>query len=184
MVFVIFVKIFIKMNNNLGYLLLLIIGLSMFSACKKYEDNPYIFSLRTKEARVVNSWKYELVLRNGLDVTTGVVTDSENEITIDYNKSSIGFDDEGRFATWIHFNEVDTLTGKNLVQYDGSWEFQSDKEQLLLTYDNPAPPTGDSEVWNLTRLQHRQLWWVENTDNGNNIEYRLMPANPSGGLFQ
>jgi len=173
------------MNIKLKYLLILLVGLSTFSACRKYEDNSFFFHLRTKEARVVNSWKYELVLRNGLDVTTGIVTDSESEITIDYNKSSVGFDDEGRFATWIHFNEPDSLTGDNLIQYDGSWEFQSNNDQLLLTYDNPAPPTGDTEVWNLTRLQHRNLWWVENTDNGNNIEYRLAPKNnTSGGLFQ
>jgi len=131
-----------KMNINLRYLLILIVGLSTFSACKKYEDNPYIFPMRTKEARVVNSWSYELVLRNGLDVTTGMVTDSEDEITI------------------------------------------SDKEQLLLTYDDPAPLTGATEIWDLTRLQHRNLWWIKNTADDNHIEYRLTPSiNTGGGLF-
>jgi len=173
-----------KMNINLRYLLILIVGLSTFSACKKYEDNPYIFPMRTKEARVVNSWSYELVLRNGLDVTTGMVTDSEDEITIDYSRSSVGFDDKGRFATWIYFNDPDTLTGQNLIQYDGSWEFQSDKEQLLLTYDDPAPLTGATEIWDLTRLQHRNLWWIKNTADDNHIEYRLTPSiNTGGGLF-
>jgi len=120
------------MNINLRYLLILIIGLSTFSACKKYEDNPYIFPMRTKEARVVNSWNYEFVLRNGLDVTTGMVT----------------------------------------------------KEQLLLTYDDPAPVTGATETWNLTRLQHRHLWWIKNTSDDNHFEYRLTPSNSSGGLFK
>jgi len=157
-------------------------GLGMFSGCKKYECNPYIFPVRTKKARVVNSWKYELVLRNGLDVTTGKVVDSENEITIDYSLSSIGFDKEGRFATWIHFNEaIDTLD--NLVQYDGSWEFQNEKEQLLLTFDEPYPPTGDTVVWNLTRLQERQLWWIENTGDDNHLEYRLTPTLETNGFF-
>lgn len=172
------------MNNNLRYLLILLVGVSTFSACKKYEDNPWIFPMRTKEARVVNSWEYELVLRNGLDVTTGLVTDSEDEKTIDYSKSSIGFDDEGNFSTWVHFNEVDTLTGENLVQYDGKWEFQANKEQLKLVYEDNIAPFGiDTVVWDLTRLQHRHLWWKEYTADENNIEYRLQPTEKSSGLF-
>lgn len=172
--------------TNLRYLLILIIGLSafgMFSGCRKYECNPYIFPVRTKKARVVNSWKYELVLRNGLDVTTGKVMDSENEITIDYSLSRIGFDDKGRFSTWIYFNDpIDTLD--NLVQYDGSWKFQNNKEELRLTFDEPYPPTGDTAIWNLTRLQERQLWWVEDSNDDNHLEYRLVPTlEVSGGLF-
>lgn len=166
------------MNINLRYLLILIIGLSTFSACKKYEDNPYIFPLRTKKARVVNSWKYELVLRNGLDVTTNMVTDDNDKI--DYSLSSAGFDDEGRFTIKLFFN--DSLTDPNPIQYDGDWEFQSDKEQLLLIYDFPDM---DTAVWDLTRLQHRRLWWKEVTPSGNNVEYRLTPsAGGGGGLFQ
>jgi len=173
------------MNINLKYLLVLIVGLSSFSACKKYEDNPLIFPIRTKKARLVNSWEYQLVLRNGLNVTTGLVTDSEDEQTVDFSKSSIGFDDQGNFSTWVHFNEIDTLTGSNLVQYDGKWEFQSDKEQLRLVYeDNIAPLGVDTVVWDLTRLQHRHLWWKEVTADGNNVEYRLSPTGDSGGLFK
>jgi len=156
--------------TNLRYLLFFLIaifGCSMFSACK-YEDNPFI-SFRTKKARLVNSWQYELVLRNGLDVTTGRVVDSDQEVTIDYSLSSIGFDDQGRFATWIHF--VDTLR-----QYDGDWEFSDDKEEVKLTYDASAvPPTGNSETWKITRLQERHLWLEEQTPEGNNIQYRLVP---------
>jgi|GEM_PF-677967 len=174
------------MNKNLRYLLLLIIGLSTFSACKKYEDNPYIFPLRTKEARVVNSWKYELVTRNGLDVTTGLVADSEDEKTVDYSKSRIGFDEDGHFTTWLHFNEPDTA-GENLLQYDGKWEFVSDKEQLKLVFEDGIIPLNlstDTIFWNLTRLQHRHLWWGETTTDDNNIEYRLIPTRERGGLFQ
>jgi len=173
------------MNINLKYLLILIIGLSTFSACKKYECNPLIFPLRTKKARVVNSWKYEIVLRNGLDVTTGMVTDSEDEETIDYSQSRIGFDDEGHFSTWVYFNDIDTTTGTNLIQYDGKWSFVSKKERLKLIYEDGIAPFGiDTVWWNLTRLQHRHLWWVENTDDDNNIEYRLTPTDDSKGLFK
>jgi len=166
------------MNINLRYLLILIVGLSTFSACKKYECNPLIFPLRTKKARVVNSWKYEIVLRNQLDVTAGMV--KANGYEIDYTRSSVGLHDEGRFTMKTFFKHLDTTH-----QYDGSWKFQSDKEKLLLTYDNPDTLlTNGMEVWDLTRLQHRHLWWVENSGGDNIIEYRLTPTDESSGLFK
>ena len=161
--------------------ILAVLALSTLASCSKYEDNSWFFHLRDKEKRVVNSWDYELVLRNGLDVTTGSVLDSEDEITIDYSQSSIGFDDDGRFATWIYFNEIDSVS--NLIQYDGSWEFANDKEVIILTFDEPVPPTGGMQTWNLSRLQENSLWWIENTDDDNHIEYRLTPNLESGGLF-
>ncbi len=166
------------MKHIIPYTAVALIIILAFSSCKKYECNPLIFPVRTKKARVVNSWNYELVLRNGLDVTTGNVTANTGESTIDYSLSRIGFDDQDRFSTWIYFNDLDTLK-----QYDGSWEFQDKREKVVLKFDEPYPPVGQVQEWNLIRLQENRLWWTEVIDDINNLEYRLTPSSPSGGLF-
>ncbi len=170
----------IKQNMKVlyPYLSLLLVVTLAFSSCRKYECNPYIFPLRTKKARVVNSWNYDLVLRNGLDVTTGNVTANTGEATIDYSLSKIGFDNQDRFATWIYFNDLDTLK-----QYDGSWEFQDKKEKVILKFDEPFPPSGQFQEWNLIRLQERNLWWTEDTEENNHLEYRLTPTAGKSGIL-
>ena len=126
----------------------------------KYEDGPFI-TLRSKKARVVNSWNYDLVLRNGLDVTGG-----SPGFSVDYSKSSIGFDDNGRFSVIEHY--ADTLVAP--VQYDGSWSFQDDKSQIALNYDN-----GTIRTWTIARLCEVSFW-VEEDISGNIIQYQLKPS--------
>lgn len=146
---------------------LLILCCCSMMACKKYEDGPW-FTLRGKEARVVNSWEYELVLRNGLNVTEGLPEPG----TIKYSSSKIGFNDENRFSTVLVFSDS---VGSPSTRFDGSWMFSESEEDIILIYDQPAPIQGDTQVWRITKLRESELWAEE--DFGNNLyEYRLKPG--------
>ena len=128
-----------------------------FWSCSKYDDGPWI-SLRGKENRLVNPWKYSLVLRNGDNVMDGKVPGS-----INYTESSIGFNEEGRFT---EINSIDAIAS----QKDGNWAFDEDKTILQLTFDD------GSEDRNLTilKLKHEELWLKEVS--GENLKkYRLVP---------
>lgn len=99
------------------------------SGCKKYEDGP-LFSLRSKEARVVNNWKYERIF----DVKTG------NNYTV-YNYKLIEFFDNGRY----HLGE-----GLSNTQWDGDWEFSKDKKEIILDKD---------EHYRILKLKEKEFWY-------------------------
>ena len=146
--------------------IMLIFLMIICDGCRKYENGPW-FSLRSKEGRVINSWDYELVLRNGLDVTEG-----QPELSIVYSSSSIGFNENKRFSTIIAY--TDSLTNPP-QRFDGTWGFSDNEDDLILTYDPPGPMGVDSQVWVITKLRKNQLWAEEVFDNNLN-EYRLVPS--------
>lgn len=125
--------------------------------CSKYDNGPWI-SLRSKQNRLVNPWKYSLVLLNGNNVMDGKVPG-----TINFTESSIGFNKEGRFT------EVNTIDD-TANQKDGSWSFDEDKAILQLTYDDGS----DNRNLTILKLKHEDLWLKE--ESGENLkEYRLVP---------
>lgn len=138
------------------YLLLFFLAFS-WQSCSKYDDGPWI-SLRSKQNRLVNTWQYSLVLRNGVNVTDGKVPGSKN-----YTESSIGFNDEDRFT------EISTIDS-TAAQQDGDWSFDEDKATLQLTFDD------GSEARNLTilKLKNDELW-LQETFGENLVEYQLIP---------
>lgn len=156
------------MNFSYKLLGIILLPLLLMSGCK-YEDNPPIFPVRTKLTRLVNSWQFQKVLRNGHDVIYGNIDNS-----VDYSMSSIGFNKLGRFSTVI--TEVLPDGTSEVNQYDGSWDFDETKERLLLTYDPPFPLSGENQIWNLTRLQHKKLWAYEEFPSGVILEYQFVPT--------
>jgi len=139
------------------YLLLLFILPFSWQSCSKYDDGPWI-SLRGKQNRLVNTWQYSLVLRNGVNVTDGKVQGSPN-----YNESSIGFNEEDRFTEILTVNST-------AAQHDGDWSFDEDKATLQLTFDD------GSEARNLTilKLKNDELW-LQEIFGENLVEYQLIP---------
>ncbi len=137
-------------------LAILFIAVLCLTSCSKYEEGPVI-SFRGKTERLVNSWGYLLVLRNGNNITFGNV-----DGTINYAASSIGFEDGGRFTS-INYN--DSL----FVQEDGNWTFESKKEAVLLDYDN-----GNQRVLSIIKLKEKEVW-LEETFDDNIIQYQLFP---------
>ena len=100
-----------------------IISLAITS-CGKYEDGPG-FSLLTKTARMTNKWELKSV--NGQTNTGG-------EVVWDLKKGGdVSFSFDGATVT-------------------GSWEFSSDKEDLILEAD------GDAATWKIRRLTNKELW--------------------------
>ncbi len=146
------------------YCLLILATLFVISGCK-YDEGPLI-SLRSKRKRVINSWKYDVVKRNELNVTNG-----SPEFSIIYSESSIGFGENGRFSTIIAYN--DSLTNFP-VQHDGSWEFSEEKEQIIMFFDAPYPLSGETQTWDISKLREKDLW-TEEQFGDNRYYYRLVP---------
>jgi hypothetical protein len=115
------------MKNSKNYLFLsiaVIISLAI-SSCGKYEDGPG-FSLLTKTARMTNKWELKSV--DGESIPAG-------EFEMELKK--------GGGATFYY----DGLIGET-----GTWEFSSDKEDLILETD------GDASTWKIRRLTNKELW--------------------------
>jgi len=145
------------MKNTFRLLLVLLTICSGLYSCK-YDEGPLV-SLRSKEARVINSWAYELTLRNGLNVTTASVPGA-----INYVNSSLGFDDNGLFSL---IEEIDS----SLTVYDGTWSFSDKKESILLSYTDASVPPRELFI---RKLNHKKLW-LEETIDDEIYQYDLIP---------
>jgi len=110
----------------------LIIGV-LFSGCKKYGEGPSL-SLRSKTARVANTWKVDSYTINGTDKTSALTG-------INYTET---YDKDGNFS---YNSSAGTGSGK--------WEFQSDKEQI-----KRSGVSGKStETLFILRLKERKFWY-------------------------
>ena len=98
--------------------------LLLLVSCGKYEDGPG-FSLLSKTARMTNKWELKSV--DGQTNTGG-------EVVWDLKK--------GGDASFSFGGATET----------GSWEFSSDKEDLILEAD------GDASTWKIRRLTNKELW--------------------------
>jgi len=139
--------------------LICIVIMLTFSNCSKYEDGPLI-SFRGKESRLTNSWAYQIVTYNGVNVMEGLVSGS-----INYTQSSIGFNDEGRFTEIYTIDAIST-------QKDGNWIFNEKKQNIILNFDDGT----ESRNLRILKLKKHQLWLAESFDD-NTIEYQLSPNN-------
>jgi hypothetical protein len=103
------------------------------SSCGKYEDGPG-FSLRTKKSRVDGEWNVKSI---GSTVMG-------NQYTI-----NMSFDKSGSLIvtqTYSYQGYTDSYT------YAGSWDFASDKEQIMLNID------GSVQLMEIKRLTNDEMW--------------------------
>lgn len=122
----------------------------LFSACGKYEEGPS-FSLRSKEARLVNTWKIVKYLENGTDKTADL---SGSDFSITMQKGGSGKSDV-------------TVLGV-IVSDDFTWKFSDDKEQLLITDD------GDTDTASILMLKEKELW-LKFVSGSNTDEFHYEP---------
>lgn len=118
------------MKKPLLFLIITLVAVS-FIACKKYEEGPLV-SLLTKKQRLDGEWGLVLVKNKGVDVTEFYPDDH-----------AYIFDKNGSFKKI-----------SNAVEVTGTWEFNSDKSEIILTVDNSAK----SDAWVIIRLTNKHLW--------------------------
>jgi hypothetical protein len=100
--------------------------------CSKYEDGPAI-SLRSKKARLVNKWKLEKLLIDGIE--SGVQGQFPPNLDI-----------------WLEFKKDDTF--ENFWDTNGKWKFSDSKGKIKLLNEN------SELMFELTilMLKENQLW--------------------------
>jgi hypothetical protein len=138
-----------------------LLAIVLFASACKYELGPFI-SFLTEEARISRSWKFEKVLHNKVQVTTGSYD------SVAYVTSFLGFDKNGRFSLLeadLHFGR------RGSTLYDGGWEFEDDKKNLILNYDNASKGT---KKYRILQLTEKNLSF-KSDENGNVTEYFLIP---------
>lgn len=128
---------------------LLLIVLSfvvVLSSCKKYEEGPML-SLRSKSARVANTWKVEHATYNGADITS---------LYADYRET---YTKDGVYS-YVHGNDAGS----------GKWEFQNDKEEI-----KRSGVSGQStETLFILKLKEKEFWYYV-MDGNDRTEVHLIP---------
>jgi hypothetical protein len=121
--------------KRLSTLFLLAVMLTAgLSSCSKYEDGPSL-SLRSKKARLCHEWKIVKV--------TEVVTVDEIDVTAHWADLTYDYKKDGAF-----------YRTRNNVTSTGTWKFDDDKENLILTLDGSTTP----EIYEIKRLAYKELW--------------------------
>lgn len=131
---------------------LLVSSALYMSSCGKYEEGPSI-SLRSKKARVANTWKVEAVLENGVDKTSSYSSF--------YDNFSLEFTKDGVYST-------STVSNGTTVTETGTWEFINDDEAIKTTVD------GDSDTLSISKLKNSEFW-IYNMDGTDKMEWHLAP---------
>lgn len=118
-----------KNKKKLAYASLAGVAALSVTSCGKYEDGPK-FSLLTKKTRVAGDWDVKSigsqVLGNGYGLTMSFDKDGSLKYTYTYGTSS--------------------------YSYAGSWDFSSDKENIVVNID------GGIDTLEIKRLTNKEMW--------------------------
>lgn len=119
-------------KSTLTKLAFLFIVAISFTACDKYEEGANI-SLLTAKMRITNSW-----VSSSYTYETAVGTSTSNtcELTIENDGA---------------FTYVTTISPFPASTTTGTWGFNSDKTQLLLTEGNNV------DTWDIIKLKNKEL---------------------------
>jgi hypothetical protein len=118
-----------KNSKKLAYASLAGVAALTVSSCGKYEDGPK-FSLLSKKTRVAGDWDVKSVGSQVLGADYGL---------------TMTFDKDGSMK-WTY------TYGSYSESYVGSWDFSSDKENLVITLD------GDIDTLEIKRLTNKEMW--------------------------
>lgn len=126
---------------------LILLNVLAFSGCKKYEEGPAV-SLYTKNARIINLWKFQKV-----------TDESGDDLSADYVGITVDFKKNGDF---LITDGTDYEAGK--------WELSSDKEDIILENSD------DSYIWkwHITKLKNSEMW-AKVFDGAYYTEFHLLP---------
>lgn len=132
--------------------LVILLAVVTFASCSKYEEGPAI-SLKTKKARITNTWKIEAAYRDGK-----LVTD-------EYDEYQLQMLDDGDATLAVIYASDDFFFEAST---DGTWEFNDSKEKLILDFEYD----GADNEYQILRLKSKELWLREV---GGEDELHLIP---------
>lgn len=115
------------------------------TSCKKYEEGPS-FSLRTKKARIVNTWTVEKTVVDGTEYTT---TEQER------SNSTLEIKKDGTFTS----TSSDGNGGSTSIS--GTWEFGDKKESIKTTFTFGGVSTTNEST--IILLKNKE-WATEDSD--------------------
>ena len=118
------------MKTNKFFLLAIILTIA-FASCKKYEDGPTI-SLSPKKWRVVNVWKTDKT------ITNGVSQDGNDDNYIELKK------DGKVINSW----KIGTATFSD----EGTWKFGDKHETIDVTY------ASQTTEYTILKLKENEMW--------------------------
>ncbi len=131
------------MRKNFVIALIITVLVACSLSCNRYENGP-AFTLRTTKSRIVGEWKLVDLL----------VNDIHDEILFDGEASSVfELNSDGTYNYSVN-------TFKIQVKQSGTWVFNDDKTELILTIND-----GVNEVlqrdYKITRLSNTEMWLVD-----------------------
>lgn len=125
------------------------------SSCQPYEDGPSI-SFRSKEERVVNSWKVKYAFED------------EKDISLRYKDIEYHLDYEGLL-------EIHTAVDSDSVAIQkGFWDMYDKGESIRFDYTDPAV-FPDRNHYQILRLTEKEMW-VWDLDDTLGLEIRFEPS--------
>lgn len=132
----------------------------ILSACKKYEDGPFI-SFRSRKERVANTWVYKDVFRNDTNITAEI----QNSNNILDNPYYTFTKDGGLTIGFVNTPAIGTIPG--------TWEFTDKDEKMKLT----IPILSQEINWKILRLKEEELWVATEPDSigKDKYEYHFKP---------
>ncbi len=177
-----------KRNSILLGITLVFGALSLLTSCGKYEDGPGL-SLRSKVGRVAGDWEVTSLWLNNENILNGSYSDyipcidgfdiaytinQTNTFSLSFERSGdwkSEFTSIGQELDWMatYDNCFPYYANVNETESDkGTWEFDSDKENIIMTYDNGSY----KETWEIIELREKQMK-LEMIDAGDKYEMTL-----------
>ena len=150
------------MKRKIYGILILCMSTLIVSACKKYENGG---SKKKAEENLTGSiWKIDKYLRNGNDETTSLLI---SNFTEDYQSGGV---------IVRSYTDIDG----DPFSETGSWQFDSDKNQINLTGVGSIELTAETSTvstsdYNILMLKSDELWYSY-SNGGDSHEFRLIPS--------
>jgi hypothetical protein len=144
------------MKSTMKKLIPALLVLLITASCNKYEDGPKL-SLRSRKARIVNTWKVEKYMVGDVDYTASFKTT--------YPDYTVVFDKSGTYSISVTYSNV-------VVSETGTWELSDSKSFIIRNETSPTVTTHSNEI---TRLKNDELNTKYFDSNGALVEMQFVP---------
>jgi hypothetical protein len=123
------------------------------TGCGQYPEGPD-FSLRSKKARVANTWY--------VDYATDT---AGNEITSDFDGQTWEATKDGDLFITIKYQGFTFKT-------EGNWEFRNDNADIFIQVENPQSGDTETRLFKILKLEKDAMWWDDKESPGGEFHFK------------